>query len=226
MAALVLTLGEEGNLEPAQPAERVVHHYGREDDVQTLESVGFASAHAEDTSDPLFVLVTRRDLSEASGFSHATLRVSSMPRSLQFWSLLHYAPVRAFTTNGARAVWLSAPWNPLSIELIEIPASVLLQGGATPQQASTLGPAHLCLDVTPLGVSLQSTLEVIQKRSLELFDRSLRVLTLPHQQMMGDLVTEVAIVRLPDGAELRLTHKTCILNIDGTEPDWTIQTSV
>jgi hypothetical protein len=202
----------------ARPASRA--------DVPTLERFGFAAARVEqeDAMDPLLALVRRRDLGEASGFSHATLRVSSMPRSLQFWSLLHYSPVRVFTTNGARAAWLSAAWSPLSVELIEIPESMLCQETAAPQPASGLGPAHLCLDVTPLGVSLSSTLEVLQQRSVALFGRTLRVLTPPHQQMMGDLVADVAIVRSPDGAELRLTRSTCILDVNGTEPDWTIDT--
>lgn len=76
---------------------------------------------ANASASPLMALVARRDPAEPSGFSHATLRVSCIRQSLAFWSLLHYEPRRRFTTNGARAAWLCAPWTPLSIELVEAP---------------------------------------------------------------------------------------------------------
>ena len=46
------------------------------------------------------------------------------------------------------------------------------------------------------------------------------MLSPPHQQMMGDLVAEVAIVRAPDGVELRLTRQAAVLR-RAMEADWT-----
>ena len=86
----------------------------------------------------------------------------------------------------------------------------------------SLGPAHLCLDVTPLGTGLPATLEQLQRRSAAAFGRKLRVLVPPHQQMMGDLVAEVVVVRAPDGVQLRLTHNAATLERP-TEPDWSLE---
>ena len=47
--------------------------------------------------------------------------------------------------------------------------------------------------MTALGVALPSTLELLQRRSAARFERTLSVLVPPHQQMMADLVSEVAI---------------------------------
>jgi hypothetical protein len=97
-----------------------------EEDVGALQSLGFAPVSTGETP-PLLALVTRRDPTEPAGFSHATLRVSSIKTSLAFWSLLHYTPSRTFTSNGARTAWLSAPWTAMSIELIEVPGIMLAQ---------------------------------------------------------------------------------------------------
>ena len=163
-----------------------------EEDMGALQSLGFACASAGEAP-PLLALVTRRDPAEPAGFSHVTLRVSSIKTSLAFWSLLHYAPTRTFTSNGARTAWLSAPWTAMSVELIEVPEVMLSQMSKSLLTPSTeaLGPAHLCLDVTALGVVLPSTLELLQQRSAARFDRTLSVLVPPHQQMMSDLVSEV-----------------------------------
>ena len=120
-----------------------------EEDVGALHSLGFAPVSAGEEAKTL-ALVTRRDPAEPAGFSHVTLRVSSIKTSLAFWSLLHYAPSRTFTSNGARTAWLSAPWTALSVELIEVPEVMLSQMAKSLLTPSTeaLGPAHLCLDVT------------------------------------------------------------------------------
>ena len=73
--------------------------------------------------------------------------------------------------------------------------------------------------MTALGVALPSTLELLQRRSAARFERTLSVLVPPHQQMMADLVSEVAIVRAPDGVELRLTHRSALLST-AMEADW------
>lgn len=115
-----------------------------EEDVGALQSLGFAPVSTGETP-PLLALVTRRDPTEPAGFSHATLRVSSIKTSLAFWSLLHFTPSRTFTSNGARTAWLSAPWTAMSIELIEVPGVMLAQMPKALRTPSTeaLGPAHL-----------------------------------------------------------------------------------
>ena len=174
-------------------------------------------------SSPL-AFISRRSPSElatADG-SHAALRVSDMERSVDFWSLLHFVPTRTFSTSGARAAWLSAPWTPLSLELIEIPSHML--SATTPPSEVALGLAHVCLDVTSLGLSCSSTLARLQEVSMERFGRTLRVLMAPYQQMMGDLVAEVTLVRAPDGTQLELVHRLGLLE-QAPEPDWTLATA-
>ena len=171
----------------------------------------------------MLALIHRRDPTEPVSCSHATLRISAMERSLDFWSLLYFKPTRIFTTNGARAAWLSAPWTPLAIEIIEVPSTILQQlpASALKPSADALGPAHLCLDVTALGLGLETTLTLLQQRSAARFGgRTLHVMEPAHQQMMGDLVAEVAVVRAPDGVQLRLAHNQA--RVDGMEPDWSL----
>ena len=196
----------------AQPAS--------EDDDSMLQSLGFSATSME--QQPLLALLTRRDPSEVASYSHTTLRVSDIVRSLDFWSLFHFTPSRTFSTNGARAAWLSAPWTSLSIELIEVPQVVLQQMPSylLKPSSESLGPAHVALDVTALGLSLPSTLALLQQRSDSTFGKTLRVIMEPHQQMMGNLVAEVAILRAPDGVQLRLTHMSGMLSQE-IEPDWT-----
>lgn len=194
-------------------------------DVEELTHMGFTPAVArDDTELPLLAFISRRPLSElaAADGSHAALRVSNIRASVQFWSLLHFVPIRTFSTSGARATWLSAPWTPLSIELIEVP-SHMLTGVPLPSE-NALGLAHVSIDVTSLGLSCVSTIEVLQRRSKALFGRTLRVLTPPHQQMMGDLVAEVALVRAPDGVQLELVHRLGRLAIQ-PEDDWMLDES-
>jgi catechol 2,3-dioxygenase-like lactoylglutathione lyase family enzyme len=232
-----------------------------EEGCQLLSSVGFAPTSAgidqgEGSRPPLLALVRRRDPSEPpADASHAAISVSDIERSVEFWSLLHFRPTRLFTTEGARACWLSAPWTSLSLELIEIPPLVLkaardcaASGGpcrpdaaaapAAPLTASsaapsatsataeddelaTVGLAHVCVDVTPLGVSLPSTLELLRHQSSQRFGRPLRLLSPARQQMMADLVVEVAVLRAPDGVRLELVHRASTLS-RSPDPDWSL----
>jgi catechol 2,3-dioxygenase-like lactoylglutathione lyase family enzyme len=196
-------------------------------DESELRQLGFELAieGREDSKDPrvalapspLLAFVSRRDPSESLDGSHVALRVSSIKASIDFWSLFHFSPVRTFSTEGARAAWLSAPWTSLSLELIEVPALML---PTTPPPSDTaLGLAHICLDVTPLGISLPTTLELLLRKSLDRYGRNLRVLEPPHQQMMGDLVAEVAVVRAPDAVQLELVHRAGIVGRKMNE-DW------
>lgn len=195
----------------AQPAS--------DDDGDTLQSFGFAPTST--AADAPLALVRRRDPAEVPGYSHHALRVSDIEVCLDFWSLLHFTPSRLFTTSGARAAWLSAPWTDLTIELIEIPEVVLKQIPPAQRAPSevALGPAHLVVDVTALGVALPGTLDALQQRSSAAFGRTLRLLTKPHQQMIGGLVTEACVVGAPDGVQLRLTHQQGFVQRD-MEADW------
>ena len=68
---------------------------------------------------------------------------------------------------------------------------------------------------------MTSTLELLQQRSRERFNRTLRVLSPPHQQMMGELVAEVAVLRAPDGVMLEVIRRAAVVSTP-MEPDWTM----
>ena len=214
-------------------------HAAESADREELVSLGFAAVAEEEQQEadepPLLALVNRRDPSEPpADSSHAALFVSDIRTSVEFWSLLRFGPTRLFTTEGARAAWLSAPWTSLSLELIEVPDVVLRTSscGSSPAAAAAaiedeeaspgLGLAHVCVDVTPLGISLTDTLALLQQRSAQSFGgRTLLVMNEPHQQMMAELVCDVAVVRAPDGVVLELVHR---LGTLGTvmESDWSL----
>ena len=75
--------------------------------------------------------------------------------------------------------------------------------------------------MTPLGIALPSTLEIIRQRSKQQFGRDLTLLSNPHQQMMGELVAEVAVVRAPDGVQVELMHRAGLVSVAMT-PDWSL----
>ena len=211
-------------------------------DLAELQSLGFAAVEEEAAEESgqhdgatdgatTLALVNRRNASEGpADCSHAALLVSDVKRSINFWSLLHFRPTRLFTTEGARAAWISAPWTSLSLELIEVPSIVLSSqpceggagaGAADESAAQALGMMHLCLDVTPLGIALPQTLGLLERRSQEAFGRSLAILAEPHQQMMAELVCEVAVVRAPDGVQLELIHRQGKVS-GAMAADWTL----
>ena len=149
--------------------------------------------------------------------SHTAIHVSDICTAIDFWSLLHFVPTRSFSTSGARAVWLTSSWTTMTLELIEVPAHML--SCSSPALETPLGLAHICLDVSALGISCSTTLSVLQARSKKRFGRTIHVLSAPRQQMMGDLIVEVAVVRSPDGVQLELLHQCGIID-KPMKPDW------
>ena len=171
--------------------------------------------------------VDRRDLAGGEG-SLVAMRTADIDRALGFWSLLGFKPARCFTTSGARAAWLAAPWSELQLELIEVPHVMLSCGCNEPpkprapeQNDALLGLAHVNLDVTALCAgSVGELVDAVQARSDAKFGMSIRVLEPPHQRMMGDLVAEAVVLRAPDGVQLGLVRRAARLD-HAMEPDWT-----
>jgi hypothetical protein len=104
--------------------------------------------------------------------SHTAVHVSSIIKWVDFFSLFGFAPTLLFSTNGARAAWVIAPWSEATIELIEVPKLLRQQGapgGAAAGQmtgpAGGVGLVHLCLDLTPRCASLCSLLEHLSAES-------------------------------------------------------------
>ena len=148
---------------------------------------------------------------------------SNLETCLDFWSLLDFRGEVAFSTSGARAVCISAPWTSLALELLELPPP--MQGSCSglppppPPAGAQLGLSHVCVDVTPISVDLEATLRLLQERSQAAFGRTIRVLLPPHQQMLDRLVVEAAVLRAPDGVQLRLMRRMTELP-QALEQDW------
>ena len=157
-----------------------------------------------------------------NGCGHVALRCSNLELSLEFWTLFDFRRDLSFSTSGARATCISAPWTSLALELLEVPAPLLAE--SPPPSSVQLGLSHVCLDVTAISVDLQQTLRMLQERSQAKFGRTLRVLIAPHQQMLGRLVVEAVVVRAPDGMQLRLMRRMTVLAQD-LEEDWKLGTS-
>ena len=60
-----------------------------------------------------------------------------------------------------------------------------------------------------------------QARSKERFGRRVRVLSEPHQQMMGSLVAEVCVIRAPDSVRIELLRKAGRLG-HAMQADWSL----
>lgn len=144
---------------------------------------------------------------------------------MAFFSLFGFEESLRFNSAGARCAWVSAPWSSTTIELIEVPQLVLrstARAGAgrpgTSGTEATLGLAHLSLDLTAVCTALPDFIELTQQRSQDRFGKRLAMLAQPHQQMMGRLVSEVAVVRAPDGVRLELLRRSTLL--EDIKADW------
>lgn len=147
--------------------------------LDALHSLGFgpSAAPAPEASDQgvespseLIFLSRREPGVPPAECSHTAVHVSSIVKWVDFFSLLGYEPSLIFSTSGARAAWVTAPWSQATIELIEVPKLLQQQrgGSAAGQLAGPVGGVglvHVCLDLTPRCTSLCLLLEYLSAES-------------------------------------------------------------
>ncbi|KAJ8600820.1 hypothetical protein CTAYLR_006422 [Chrysophaeum taylorii] len=156
--------------------------------------------------------------------------------AMQFYTLLGLEEERRFragpasatitslssTRSQARAAWLLG--SGLRLELIEVPAVFDPQRRAADllNDVTSLGLNHVALDVTNASAradSLGDFLQELNDDSERLFQRSLKLVLPPYQQMIGQDVFELAFVHDADGVLLELLRWQARIP-NPMKPDW------
>ena len=126
---------------------------------------------------------------------------------MAFYSLFGFSETVRFRAGSARAAWLetSDPSPAYKLELIEVPTHMAIPSPVDLSKATNVavtGLNHFTMDVTPQAVlngGLTGFLRELNKESEDRFDRSVRLVLEPYQQMIGREVYEIAFVSDPDG---------------------------
>lgn len=155
---------------------------------------------------------------------HTALRTRNISNAIQFYSLFGFIVSSRFRAGPARAAWmeLDGPHpQQCRLEIIEVPSYLLHeQPGVSRQRApdlmnrqEILGFNHIALDVTTLiesndenVTSLQQWIDELNRKSVEMFGKTLRIALPPRQQMIGQLVYELAFLYDADGCLVELLH--------------------
>lgn len=157
---------------------------------------------------------------------HTSIKVFDIARSMKFYSLFGFKEYSRFLAGSARAVWLKSYSGAQMLELIEVPR-YLNPANKTADLyrvdlASRTGLNHITLDVSEEAKRAGSLALFMQRQnqlSEQNFDRSIRLVADPHQQLIGQEIYEVSFIADPDDVLLEL------LSFSGlckklVEPDW------
>jgi catechol 2,3-dioxygenase-like lactoylglutathione lyase family enzyme len=156
---------------------------------------------------------------------HIAIKTRNITVAIQFYSLLGFHPTVKFKAGPAKAAWLeqkqqSQSMASVRIELIEVPSYVLNESEGMRKRAidfmqrqDLLGHNHIALDVTNSidknsnCLNLADYLDCLNKLSLEIFGKTLRIALQPQQQMIGRSVYELCFLYDADGSLLELIRK-------------------
>jgi catechol 2,3-dioxygenase-like lactoylglutathione lyase family enzyme len=151
---------------------------------------------------------------------HTAIKTRNITLAIQFYSLLGFEPTTKFTAGPAKAAWVEQTGASNSrLELIEVPSYMLNEPEGMKRRAfdllqrqEFLGYNHLALDVSASihqkGLAnLTEWLDVLNEKSLEIFDKTLKVALQPEQKLIGSSVYEIAFLYDADGALVELLHK-------------------
>jgi len=196
-------------------------------------SVTVAMAHSDqlnqDVNNVTQIDASTKNLSSLLYIHHTAVKTRNITTAVQFYSLLGYTVACRFRAGPARAAWLELPTTPGSsgminqpcaarLELIEVPAYLLQEAPGMRARAldlmaqqQILGYNHVALDVTrqmrSQNVTLLSTwMEQLNQRSVEMFQRKLRIALQPRQQIIGRQVYELAFLYDADGCLVELLY--------------------
>lgn len=133
-----------------------------------------------------------------------------------------FSPLYFLNQRQARAVWLKTA--SYRLELIEVPDAFEPEKSAPDLvgQPAILGLNHVALDVTNVSSSadsLGSYLKELNDQSEQLFQRSVKLVLPPYQQMIGQDVFELAFINDADGVLLELLRFQTTLPYP-MKPDW------
>lgn len=135
---------------------------------------------------------------------HASIRTADIHQAIAFYEQLGFIVHERFTTGYTLACWMTGLGG--RIELIQIPE---------PQPAPDafhdehyVGYYHLSFDITENATNLTSWLDKLEQKIMSARQNSpdimppLKILLKPEQQIIGDLVYEVAFIADTDGLPL------------------------
>jgi catechol 2,3-dioxygenase-like lactoylglutathione lyase family enzyme len=151
---------------------------------------------------------------------HTALKTRNITLAIQFYSLLGFEPTTKFRAGPARVAWLEQPGTLNSrLELIEVPSWMLNEPEGMKRQApdltqrqNMLGQNHFALEVSQSMKehnmsSLSEWVAMLHAKSLDMFGKRLRIAMAPQQQIIGNVVYELAFLFDADGALVELMHK-------------------
>ena len=135
---------------------------------------------------------------------HASIRTADIHQAIAFYEQLGFIVKERFTTGYTLACWMIGLGG--RIELIQIPEPKPAPDAFHDEHY--VGYYHLSFDLTESTADLTSWLDTLeQKIAIARKDNpevmpSLKILLKPEQQMIGDLVYEVAFIADTDGLPL------------------------
>jgi catechol 2,3-dioxygenase-like lactoylglutathione lyase family enzyme len=132
---------------------------------------------------------------------HASIRTANIHKAIAFYELLGFTVNERFTTGYTLACWLEG-WGS-RIELIEIPEPKPAPDAFGDEHY--VGYYHLSFDLTEITADLSMWLQDFQNRLSQIETVSpLKILLKPQQQIIGELIYEVAFIADTDGLPLEL----------------------
>lgn len=134
---------------------------------------------------------------------HASIRTADIHKAIAFYEQLGFTVKERFTTGYTLACWLTGLGG--RIELIQIPEPKPAPDAFNDEHY--VGYYHLSFDLTELTTDLSSWLKDLKKKNAIAIEESqlsqpLKILLEPEQQMIGDLIYEVAFIADTDGLPL------------------------
>ena len=130
---------------------------------------------------------------------HASIRTAHIHRAIAFYQQLGFEVKERFTTGYTLACWLEGLGG--RVELIQIPEPKPAPDAFFDQHY--VGYYHLSFDLTAQTENLTAWIEALRHRVSQVETLPpLTVLLLPEQQMIGDLLYEVAFIADTDGLPL------------------------
>ena len=135
---------------------------------------------------------------------HASIRTADIHRAIAFYEQLGFTVKERFTTGYTLACWMTGLGG--RIELIQIPEPKPAPDAFNDE--NYVGYYHLSFDLSAITSDLSSWLKQLKtnlaataQNNPEL-DINLKILLEPQQQMIGDLIYEVAFIADTDGLPL------------------------
>lgn len=135
---------------------------------------------------------------------HASIRTADIHQAIAFYEQLGFVVKERFTTGYTLACWMTGLGG--RIELIQIPEPKPAPDAFHDEHY--VGYYHLSFDLTETTVNLTSWLEELDQKIAIAHENNpeamptLKILLKPEQQMIGDLVYEVAFIADIDGLPL------------------------